>query len=85
MMSLGRGIEREEYRALARALRGARLEAGLSQRGLANLAGIKQGKISSVEHGLGNPTLRTLSKMARACGVTLSISPSGGDKESLES
>lgn len=57
------GIEREAYRDLARALRDARRAAGLSQRDLADLTGIKQGKISSVEQGIGNPTLRTLAKL----------------------
>ena len=80
------GIEREAYRALARALRDARQAAGLSQRDLAGLTGIKQGKISSVEQALGNPTLKTLAKMAHACGVSLSITHGDGDgKDALES
>lgn len=79
------GIEREAYRALARALRDARQAAGLSQRDLAGLTGIKQGKISSVEQALGNPTLMTLARMASACGVTLTIAPADPNGDDLES
>ena len=79
------GIEREAYRALARALRDARQAAGLSQRDLAGLTGIKQGKISSVEQALGNPTLKTLARMATACGVTLTIAPADPDGDDRES
>ena len=54
---------------MARAIRGRRLGAGLSQEGLAYAAGLSRNHIQLLERGIGalpNPTLRTLYALADA-------------------
>ena len=54
---------------LARNVRRLRLERGLSQETLAAEAAIRQALVSAVEAGSSNPTLDSLSKLARALQV----------------
>lgn len=54
---------------LARNLRRLRLERGLSQENLAAEAVIRQALVSAIEAGSSNPTLDSLSKLARALQV----------------
>ncbi|WP_167930380.1 helix-turn-helix transcriptional regulator [Olsenella sp. SW781] len=58
---------------LGEGLRAARTRAGLSQEGLARKSGISQEAISVLERGSGNPTMRTLERLARALGCGLHI------------
>ena len=51
-----------------------RLAKGLSQTELANQIGVRQPIISRIEKGTHVPTWRNLERIARALGVTLSIS-----------
>ena len=53
----------------------AREEKGLSQRGLAQLSGIKQPQIARLERMKGSPQLDTLFKVLTPLGYTLSITP----------
>ena len=53
----------------------AREEKGLSQRGLAQLSGIKQPQIARLERMKGSPQLDTLFKILTPLGYTLSITP----------
>jgi len=46
---------------------------GLSQKELAERTGIRQGDISKIESGKGNPTLATLNKIAIGLGMRLEI------------
>jgi transcriptional regulator with XRE-family HTH domain len=55
----------------ARILNMARRRAGLSQRELARRSGIPQPSISRIERGLGSPTVDTLERLLRACGMEL--------------
>jgi transcriptional regulator with XRE-family HTH domain len=57
----------------ARALRWARLTAGLSQRQLAEKSGLPQSTIGRIEAGLVDPRVGTLSKLLRACGYDLEV------------
>ena len=57
--------------ALGEGLRAARTRAGLSQEELAKKSGISQEAISVLERGGGNPTMRTLERLARALGCGL--------------
>ena len=52
-----------------------REEKGLSQRGLAELSGIKQPQIARLERMTGSPQLDTLFKVLTPLGYTLSITP----------
>ena len=52
-----------------------REEKGLSQRGLAELSGIKQPQIARLERMKGSPQLDTLFKVLTPLGYTLSITP----------
>lgn len=52
-------------------LKSARSEAGLTQRALADRAGVPQSTVGRIEAGLIDPKVSTLSKLLRACGYTL--------------
>lgn len=69
----------EQYLRNELALIRMREAAGLTQRELAARARVPQADISRIEQGKGNPTLRTLVRMAAACGARLRIElPSDG-------
>lgn len=60
--------------AWADALDAARQSAGLSQSQLARHAGISPSRVSSILSGKGDtPTLRTMARLARACGARLTV------------
>lgn len=61
-------------RRLGRSVRAARLRAGLTQEELARRAGMSQEALSLLERGVGNPTMKTLERIARALGCSLEIS-----------
>ncbi|MCC8076210.1 MAG: helix-turn-helix domain-containing protein [Clostridiales bacterium] len=70
---------RAEYEALEpefsvmQAMIEARRETGLTQKELSERTGISQGDISKLERGNGNPSLRTLQRLAAGLGRTLKI------------
>jgi transcriptional regulator with XRE-family HTH domain len=64
----------EEEFALATALIRARAEAGLTQQQLAVRMGTKQEVVARWEGGKVLPSTRTLTRLAKATGTTLSIS-----------
>lgn len=74
-----------EYEALEdkfiiiQAIIDARKRSGLTQRQLAEKTGIAQADISKLENGNGNPSLRTLRRLAAGMGmkVKLEFSPVG--------
>lgn len=51
----------------------ARERAGLTQRQLAELCGIRQSDLSKIERGTGNPSLKTLERIASALECKLHI------------
>lgn len=51
----------------------ARDKSGLSQKELAKLTGIDQSDISKIERGVGNPSVNTLNRIAKALGGRLNI------------
>ena len=51
----------------------ARIDAALTQKELAERSGIDRSDISKIEHGLTNPSVKTLRKIADACGLELRI------------
>ena len=63
-----------------RALRARRREVGLTQVGLAELAGMSQGALSRLESGRGVPTVPVLQRLARAMEseLLIAVSPHGG-------
>ena len=52
----------------------ARDKSGLSQKQLANLTGIDQSDISKIERGVGNPSINTLNRIAKALDARLFVS-----------
>lgn len=63
----------EALQALGDAIRARRGEIdGLSQEGLADLAGMHRTYVSEIERGLRNPSYRNLVKLAAALEVSLS-------------
>ena len=62
-----------EYQLINAMLKG-REEQNLSQRQLAEKAGITQADVSKIESGNANPTLETLKKIAAGLGKNLQIS-----------
>ena len=59
----------EIYRETGLSLIDARNSAELSQRDLAAKTGIAQGDISKIERGNGNPSLKTLKRLAEGMGM----------------
>ena len=59
----------------------ARQAAGLSQRQLADLCGVKQPIIARLEKGSTSPQLDTVLKVLAALGYTLAIVPIKGSNE----
>ena len=51
----------------------ARKSKGITQKELSERTGIAQGDISKLENGNGNPSVRTLQRLANAMGMTLKI------------
>lgn len=64
----------EEEFALARALIGARAQAGLTQEELAQRMGTTQSAIARMEGGKAKPSTTTLVKLAKATGTRLRVS-----------
>ena len=70
---------RKEYEAMKpefviiQAMIDARKKAGLTQKELSSRTGIAQGDISKLENGNGNPSIRTLQKLAEAMNMTLKL------------
>jgi transcriptional regulator with XRE-family HTH domain len=54
-------------------LRESRLRSGLSQRRLAELAGVTQPTVARIESGLVQPTFERLLELVRACGLDLDV------------
>lgn len=70
---------KEEYDSLEpefvvmQALIDARKERGMTQKELSAATGISQADISRLEHGTGNPSIKTLQRIAKAFHMTLKI------------
>lgn len=64
----------EEEFALAKALIGARAQAGLTQEELAQRMGTTQSAIARMEGGKAKPSTTTLTKLAKATGTRLRVS-----------
>ena len=61
-----------EYQAIL-ALYEARIDAGITQKELSELSGVRQSNISRIERGTCSPSIRTLSALAVAMGRKLEI------------
>ena len=59
--------------AIVQAMIDARKNSGLTQKQLAERTGIAQGDISKLEKGSGNPSLKTLQRLAAAMDMRLRI------------
>ncbi|MEU8136559.1 helix-turn-helix transcriptional regulator [Streptodolium elevatio] len=62
---------RERTRALGVRIRGARLDADLTQEELAHLAGVTKMTIYRIEYGLTDPSLSVLLEIAHAVRIPL--------------
>ena len=49
------------------------IQAGMTQKELAEITGIAQGDISKLERGSANPSIRTLQRLAKGMGMILKI------------
>ncbi len=58
---------------IKRCLIQARLDAGLTQKDLAERSGVRQSNISRIENGSAIPTLQTLKAIAKGTGKKLKI------------
>lgn len=59
--------------AIIQAMIDARKASGLTQKQLADRTGITQADISRLESGTGNPSLRTLQRLAAGMGMRIRI------------
>ena len=72
-------IFKEKYDALEpeftvmQAIIDARKESGMTQKELSSITGISQADISRLEHGTGNPSIKTLKRVAKAFHLALKI------------
>ena len=68
--------------AIVQALIDTRKNAGLTQKQLSERTGIAQSDISKLESGDGNPSLKTLKRLAAAMDMTIKIefTPSAGNR-----
>jgi transcriptional regulator with XRE-family HTH domain len=60
---------RAELRKIGATLRAARLEAGLSQERVAEIADVDRTYIGRIENGLVNASWESISRLARALGL----------------
>ena len=58
---------------IMRAMIDARKSAGLTQKQLSEITGIAQSDISKMENGNGNPSLKTLQRLAEGMGMKIKI------------
>ena len=63
----------EPERQIMRAIIDGREEKALTQKQLAEVTGITQADISRLENGTGNPSIRTLKRLAAGLGMTLKV------------
>ena len=75
MSSAGREDAPLRSLAAARILRYARRKAGLTQRQLAEAAGIPQETIARIESSATQPRFDTLARLLDACGYELEVGP----------
>ena len=59
--------------AIMQAIVNARKESGLTQQKLSEITGINQADISRLEKGNGNPSLRTLQRLAAGMNMRLKL------------
>lgn len=59
--------------AIIQAMIDARKASGITQKELAERTGIAQSDISKLENGSGNPSLRTLQRLAAGMGMKLQL------------
>lgn len=65
--------EREPEADISKAIVGARIKAGLTQKELAKLSGYTQADISRLESCEGNPSLKKLKRVTKALNMQLRI------------
>lgn len=63
----------EPERQIMRAIVEGRDEQALTQKQLSEVTGIAQADISRFENGTGNPSLRTLKRLAEGLGMSLKV------------
>lgn len=61
---------KSEAEKLGRNLRRIRKEKGISQGDIVRTLGMGRGFVSNIENGKANPTLTTITKLAKALGVS---------------
>jgi len=59
--------------AIANIFSKARIEKGISQKDLSLKTGIHQAEISKIERGIGNPSIKTLERIAKGLGLNLEL------------
>lgn len=69
--SLAAASERALILEIGRRVRAARQAAGLTQQRLAEAIGNRQGYVTALESGGGNPTVQTLFRIALALGISV--------------
>jgi len=63
----------EIQKDLAKNLKSARLEAGLSQEALALAADVDRTYVSQIERGIGNPSIFVIAKLSLLLNVDISL------------
>jgi len=61
----------DEAKKLGENLKEIRLSKGIKQVAIANLLGVDRSFVSNIENGKTNPTLSTITSLAKALGVSI--------------
>ena len=69
---------------ISKAIIDARLKKGLTQKELSNLCGVPQANISRLEACDGNPSIKTLNRIARSLNMRLEIKLIPNEEESTD-
>lgn len=64
-------MRKEESVKLGKNLKKIRMKKGISQGDIARTLDVSRGYISNIENGKTNPTLATISRLAKAVGVSI--------------
>lgn len=67
------GMSEKLQKAVGETVRSARKQAGMTQKELGDLAGIKQPNVAALEKGRGNLSLDQLEKIADALGLSVEV------------
>lgn len=65
--------KKKEFSSLGKAIEQCQNDSGISTYRIAKLTGLTEGTMSKIKHGITNPSIDTLERVAKVLGVTASV------------